>query len=134
MALLPRSPRYPSRFLLDIGPELLEYTRKPSDTLISQAARHIEAAERFLSASSGDNALKLGDKIRHAIFGCGTIMDIDTDKQAWTIQFENMETTRMITFRAKLERVDTPDAAGSGTTDDAPNAGEVPRAEILQEE
>lgn len=128
------SPRYPSRFLLDIGPELLEYTRKPSDSLVKDAARHIEAAERFLSASSGDNALKPGDKIRHAIFGCGTIMDIDTDKQAWMIQFENMETTRMITFRAKLERVDTPDTAGSGTADDAPNAGEVPRAEILQEE
>jgi len=98
------SPRYPSRFLLDIGPELLEYTRKPSDTLISQAASHIEAAERFLAASTGDNAFKAGDRIRHAIFGTGTIASIDLDKQAWIIQFDNMETTRMITFRAKLER------------------------------
>ena len=97
------SPRYPSRFLLDIGPELLEYTRKPSDTLISQTEKHIEAAERFLAASSGDSALKPGDRIRHAIFGTGTIQTIDTDKQAWIIQFDNMETTRMITFRAKLE-------------------------------
>ena len=100
------SPRYPSRFLLDIGPELLEYTRKPSDTLISQAASHIEAAERFLTASTGDNAFKPGDRIRHTIFGTGTIASIDLDKQAWIIQFDNMETTRMITFRAKLERED----------------------------
>ena len=113
------SPRYPSRFLLDIGPELLEYTRKPSDTLIKDAARHIEAAERFLAASSGDHALTEGDKIRHAIFGTGTIVSIDRDKQAWIIQFDNMETTRMITFRAKLDKID---------------AAEVPGAEILQEE
>jgi len=98
------SPRYPSRFLLDIGPELLEYTRKPSDTLISQAASHIEAAERFLAASTGDDAFKAGDRIRHTIFGTGTIASTDLDKQAWIIQFDNMETTRMITFRAKLER------------------------------
>ena len=100
------SPRYPSRFLLDIGPELLEYTRKPSDTLISQTASHIEAAERFLTASTGDDAFKAGDRIRHTIFGTGTIASIDLDKQAWIIQFDNMETTRMITFRAKLERED----------------------------
>lgn len=99
------SPRYPSRFLLDIGPELLEYTRKPSDTLIKDAARHIEVAERFLAASSGDDALTAGDRIRHAIFGEGTIVSIDRDKQAWIIKFDNMETTRMITFRAKLEKL-----------------------------
>ncbi len=98
------SPRYPSRFLLDIGPELLEYTRKPADGLVKDAQRHIEAAERFLAASTGDDAFKLGDKIRHAIFGTGIIRDIDSDKKAWIIQFDNMETTRMITFRAKLER------------------------------
>ncbi len=97
------SPRYPSRFLMDIGPELLEYTHKPSDTLIKDAARHIETAERFLAASSGDDALAAGDRIRHAIFGEGTIVSIDRDKQAWNIQFDNMATTRMITFRAKLE-------------------------------
>ena len=99
------SPRYPSRFLLDIGPELLEYTRKPSDTLIKDAARHIETAERFLAASSEDGLLAAGDRIRHAIFGEGTVISIDRDKQAWIIQFDNMETTRMITFRAKLEKL-----------------------------
>ncbi len=99
------SPRYPSRFLLDIGPELLEYTRKPSDTLIKDAARHIEVAERFLAASSGDDVLAAGDRICHAIFGEGTIVSIDRDKQAWIIQFDNMKTTRMITFRAKLEKL-----------------------------
>ena len=99
------SPRYPSRFLLDIGPELLEYTRKPSDTLIKDAARHIEAAERFLAASSEDGSLAAGDRIRHTIFGEGTIVSIDRDKQAWIIKLDNMETTRMITFRAKLEKI-----------------------------
>lgn len=98
------SPRYPSRFLLDIGPDLLEYTRKPSEGLIKDAARHIETAERFLAAGSGDGALKSGDRIRHAIFGSGTIVETDLVKQAWIIQFDNMETTRMITFRAKLEK------------------------------
>lgn len=97
------SPRFPSRFLDDIGEEHLEYTCKPPEGLLRAAHSHIEASERFLHDSSGDNAIKPGDQVRHPIFGPGKILDIDIDKKAWLIQFANMDTPRMITFRAKLE-------------------------------
>lgn len=100
------SPRFSSRFLDDISEEHLEYTSRPTEGLLRAVKSHIEASERFLRESSGDNAMKPGDQVRHPIFGPGKILDIDTDKKAWLIHFANMDTPRMITFRAKLERVE----------------------------
>ena len=44
--------------------------------------------------------------MEHAAFGLGTILEVDTDKGAWVVQFDGMETPRKISFRAKLERMD----------------------------
>ena len=36
----------------------------------------------------------------------GTILEADTDKGAWVVRFDGMETPRKISFRAKLERAE----------------------------
>ena len=38
-------------------------------------------------------------------FGTGTVIDADRDKGAHIVQFDNMETPRTISFRAKLEKI-----------------------------
>lgn len=48
----------------------------------------------------------MGRRVRHEIFGAGTILDIDKTKRTHIIQFEGMETPRAISFRAKLEPLD----------------------------
>ena len=41
----------------------------------------------------------------HRIFGDGTIIAIDNEKSAYVIQFDEMDTSRSIAFKAKLTRL-----------------------------
>ena len=93
--------RYPSRFLLDIDAGLMTCDNPPPDGLVRAAKDYIEYSSR--SWPDGDAAFKAGQQVRHAVFGTGTVVDVDWDAQAYVIQFDNMETTRMISFRVKLE-------------------------------
>ncbi|MBR3561662.1 MAG: UvrD-helicase domain-containing protein [Oscillospiraceae bacterium] len=96
------SPRYPSRFVLDIDPALLRYDQPPRDTLIRDAREYIEASERYLPESRESNALRVGQRVTHAVFGGGTVVDVDADRGAHIVQFDDMPTPRAISFRAKL--------------------------------
>ncbi len=97
------SPRYPSRFLLDIDSPLLTYTQRPEDGLVKDARDYIERSSRYLEENSGRQILAAGQRIRHHVFGPGTVTDVDLAKSAYVIQFDGMNTTRSISFRAKLE-------------------------------
>lgn len=99
------SPRYPSRFLLDIDPGLLSFTRKPRDGLIEAAQDYIASSVRFLAEDEQRQLLAAGQRVRHSIFGAGVIVDVDSGKSAYVIQFDEMDTPRKISFRAKLEPV-----------------------------
>ncbi len=97
------SPRYPSRFLLDIAPSALEHTAPPREGLIKEAREYIEVTTRFLPEDLAPAALAAGTRVRHMVFGEGTVLDADLDKAAHLIQFDTMATPRSISFRAKLE-------------------------------
>ncbi len=99
------SPRYPSRFLLDIDSSLLTHTEPPRDGLIAEARAYIEQSERSLPESSADDVFPNGTRVRHAVFGEGTVVDSDTDRRAHLVLFDGMETPRSISFRAKLKRI-----------------------------
>ena len=99
------SPRYPSRFILDIDQNLLEYDRKPEEGLIKEAREYIELSSRCLLTDEAPSHYPIGQKILHKIFGPGTIVDVDTEKSAYAILFDRMETPRTISFRVKLEKM-----------------------------
>ncbi len=99
------SPRYPSRFILDIDQNLLEYDRKPEEGLIKEAREYIELSSRCLLTDEAPSHYPIGQKILHKIFGSGTIVDVDTEKSAYAILFDGMETPRTISFRVKLEKM-----------------------------
>lgn len=99
------SPRYPSRFLLDIAPELLAFTREPPEGLIRDARGAIALSEKYLPESEEAVPLPVGQRVRHFAFGLGTVTDVDPDKGAYVVRFDGMETPRRISFRAKLEKV-----------------------------
>ena len=98
------SPRYPSRFLLDIDPDLLEYTEPPRDELIRDAREYISFSEKYLP-ESGPEVFAIGQRVRHPIMGPGTVTDVDTVKGAHLVKFDGLDTPRAISFRAKLEKV-----------------------------
>ena len=99
------SPRYPSRFILDIDQNLLEYDRKPEEGLIKEAREYIELSSRCLLTDEAPSHYPIGQKILHKIFGPGPIVDVDTEKSAYAILFDGMETPRTISFRVKLEKM-----------------------------
>ena len=98
------SPRYPSRFLLDIDQELLTFVLPPREGLIREAREYIDRSWTYLAEDDG-TALPVGQRVRHAVFGPGTVLDADMDLRSHVVQFDGMETPRRISFRAKLERI-----------------------------
>lgn len=98
------SPRYPSRFLLDIDPALLRYTQTPRESLIREARDYIKSSARYLPTDDGALIFPVGQRVRHFIFGTGTVVDVDRDKAAHVVAFDELGTPRSISFRAKLEK------------------------------
>jgi DNA helicase-2/ATP-dependent DNA helicase PcrA len=98
------SPRYPSRFLLDIDDGLIEYTAPPPERLIRDARDYIAWNTKYLPEKEA--AFAVGQRVKHAVFGKGTVLDIDTAKRAHIVRFDEVSTPRAISFRAKLEALE----------------------------
>ena len=101
------STRYPSRFLLDIGRDALTYTKEPREGLIRETERAVADSLARLSAEGQAAAFAVGDRVRHTVFGTGTVLAANADEKCYTIRFDGMETPRAIAFRVRLVRADT---------------------------
>lgn len=98
------STRYPSRFILDIDQKFLEYVKKPEDTLIAETKNYIHYSNRYLDGYVAEQTFQVGDKIIHNVFGQGKIKSILSDRNAYMIKFEQIETPRIISFRVPIKR------------------------------
>lgn len=96
------SPRYPSRFLLEIDPSLLSFTEPPEEGLLQEAQNFIRHSQSLLPEEEAP-ILPEGQRVRHFLFGEGTVLETDRDKGSYVIQFDGMATPRKISFRVKLE-------------------------------
>ena len=99
------SPRYPSRFLLDIDQELLTYTRPPEEGLIREARYAIASSERYMPQDDSAITFSVGQRVRHQMFGPGTVVEVDMERGAHVVQFDEVATPRRISFRARLEKL-----------------------------
>ena len=100
------SPKYPSRFLLDIRQDLLEYTQIPREGLIRDAWSYIRNSENQMKNEAGKgDLLSVGTRVKHTILGAGTIIGVDPDKSAYTVAFDSLATPRTIAFRVSLTRI-----------------------------
>ena len=100
------SPRYPSRFLLEIDPGLLTFTRQPEESLVREAKSWIAIRERCLTDEEDAAVLREGQRVRHKLFGEGTVLGVDPERKAHIVQFDELDTPRSISFRARLEKTD----------------------------
>ncbi len=96
------SPRYPSRFILDMDQSLLSYVQPPQEGLIREAQEYIRHSQLSLPPEDV-SALAQGQRVRHFLFGEGIVLGADLEKGAHVIQFDGMKTPRSISFRVKLE-------------------------------
>ena len=97
------SPRYPSRFVLDIDQDLLYYPVPPRKGLIREAREAADRSRRYLPEDESGMVFPAGTRVRHALFGPGTVLEADRDRGAHLVQFDELDTPRRISFRAKLE-------------------------------
>lgn len=97
--------RYPSRFIFDIEPELLEFTAPLPEKLVRDAKDYICASSRRLLRQAEPAAFREGTRITHRVFGDGTIVALDTEKGAYVIHFDELATKRSISFRVKLQQL-----------------------------
>jgi DNA helicase-2/ATP-dependent DNA helicase PcrA len=95
--------RFPSRFILDIDKPLLHYVNPPPEDLIKAARRQIDNEDEVLRPAAALE-FKTGDQVLHQVLGPGTILNVDERKKAYEIKFEMLPTSRIISFRVKLER------------------------------
>ena len=100
------APRFPSRFLLDIPPELMTFAAAPEESLVREARAHYRARDGHLLDGDARGLFAVGARVRHAAFGDGTVVAVDTDAGAYEIAFDRLPTTRNLTFRAPLERIE----------------------------
>ncbi len=101
------SPRYPSRFVLDIDRELLEYSAKPAEGLIRDAREYIAYQESYLPEDLEKMLLPEGTRVKHEYLGLGTIEAVDLDRNAYVIRFDELRTPRVVAFKAKLQEVNS---------------------------
>ena len=81
----------------------MEFVRPLPEDLRKKALQHIQQDTERLELLQ--NLLFAGDRVRHAVFGEGTILEIDGANSSYVIQFDKLETTRNLQFTAKLERL-----------------------------
>ena len=89
------SVRLPSRFLFDTGRENLDYVEELDPALT------LPDALPFLPVSDGFE-FRTGDRVKHPILGAGTVTALDSDKHAYRIRFDTLQTERSISAGMKL--------------------------------
>ena len=93
------SVRFPSRFVTDIDSQYIDLTGELSDIVIEMAKDN--AAKTDLLLTDNPDRLKEGQRVRHPVFGEGTVLGMD--KEAYLISFDSLSTPRSISVTAKLE-------------------------------
>ena len=95
--------RYPSRFIFNIDREAIDYVNELPQRLVDDTKSYIAANEsRYMPI---DTELKPGDRVRHKVFGEGTITGIRGDIGCYVVKFDRVETERNLKIGVGLEKV-----------------------------
>ena len=98
------TPRYPSRFILDIRQGDLEYEEEPQEALIAETRAYINTVNKGFLVEDTAPLLPVDTRVKHIVFGYGTILGHDMDMQAYEVKFDNQPTERYIAFKVRMEK------------------------------
>ena len=98
-------PRYPSRFIMDIDPDKLEFTEKPDEDMMTAVRKFIDNDSRHLKGAMKLSLLEPGTRVKHAIFGEGTVLEYNLEDECYTIKFDEMDTPRQISAKVRLVKI-----------------------------
>lgn len=92
----------PSRFLFNAERENLEYVVELDPALVDEAKYQIEKTERWEPREEKKPDC-VGKRVRHTIFGEGTVIGVPRDREGYIIQFDAIPTPRTLAPNGKLE-------------------------------
>ncbi len=96
--------RYPSRFLFNAEESNLDYVVKLDPDLVENAKDQIRRTEDLQEQKQLPND-RIGKRVRHPIFGQGTIIGIPRGQEGVIVQFDTIVTPRTLGPGAKLEMI-----------------------------
>lgn len=83
-----KTAKYPSRFLHEIGTNLIKVEGNLDPVLFEGTKFNIELLDDELNGSI-KSFLKVGDTVKHKFFGTGTIEGVNVQQQSYTVKFSN---------------------------------------------
>ena len=92
--------KQPSRFIFDAGLENLTRERELDESLVVQTKTLIDYSEAQLKRIG--TPYEEGTRVRHPIFGSGTVVSVNKKAGCYGIAFDSMQTERSIRFGAEL--------------------------------
>ena len=94
--------RYPSRFLFNAEKQNVEYVVPLDPELEEKALTEIRKTEDTVPRPQAPCEL-IGKRVRHAVFGEGTVIAVPRDQEGVIVHFDNILTPRTLGANAKLE-------------------------------
>ena len=94
--------RYPSRFLFNAEQENLDFAVPLDPDLVEDALAHIRKTEDVSDTPRAKHDA-VGKKVRHPVFGEGSVIGIPRGQEGYIVQFEQMVTPRTFGPMVKLE-------------------------------
>lgn len=96
-----------SRFVLDVDPSLVDYISGIDEEVLQKNKDYIAKEADRLLPDEEDIGLQAGDRVRHRVFGEGTVEKIDTKEEAIYVRFDSLPTVRALALSAakKLEKI-----------------------------
>ena len=79
--------RYPSRFLFEMGKENLNYLVDLDPAWVREAQSYIRGTQKRMAPPS--DPLGPGVRVEHALFGKGTVLEVDREQQCLAIRFDS---------------------------------------------
>ena len=90
----------PSRFLKELDKEEIDFvTDEAKQRIMSQSTIKLDEENK------AEMLFKVGDIVKHSIFGEGIIQEIDYKNKAYVINFDDVDTVRTISCHIKLEKI-----------------------------
>lgn len=82
-----KSSKYPSRFLMEIGDNLLEVEGDIDPILVEGTKNLVKQIENEINPNI-KSLFAIGDKVVHKVFGIGEIIEITPERDSYKVQFE----------------------------------------------
>lgn len=82
-----KSSKYPSRFLMEIGDNLLEVEGDIDPILLEGTKNLVKQIENEINPDI-TSLFAIGDKVVHKVFGIGEIIDVTPERNSYKVQFE----------------------------------------------